>query len=101
MTADAESTWLPKWGNTTSALHPVSPPLLPLRGAVGRLRTRSCRHAALGEAYHVHVPEPPARPRSDYAPVLGSAAKVFGGLRSGGQHRDPIRVSAACYGGAS
>jgi len=37
----AKSTLLPKSGNATSALHPISPPLLPLRLAVGRLRTAS------------------------------------------------------------
>ena len=38
----AKSTLLPKSGNATSALHPISPPLLPLRLAVGRLRTAGC-----------------------------------------------------------
>src|SRR5437867_3866977 len=35
-TAEAESTRLPRSGNAASALHLASPPLLPLRVAVGR-----------------------------------------------------------------
>ena len=40
--ADTESTRLPKSGSAASALHLPSPPLLPLRVGVGRLRTARC-----------------------------------------------------------
>ena len=60
----AKSTLLPKSGNATSALHPISPPLLPLRLAVGRLRTASCPlhpKTEPGKGFHYTRPDPGAR----------------------------------------